>query len=152
MHLVRSTGASALKEVLVDSSGQRPADAYIRDWARGQPLAIDVTVSHPSQERLSAGLPDGVQSASENASLIKADAKRRKYDRQCAERGVTFLPLVLCCYGGWLPDGVDLIQKLVQRKCARTGSDVAKISDNFCQQVSISLWRGNARQVLHSTA
>merc|ERR1712002_114552 len=38
-----------IKEATVDASGQRPADIFFPDWSRGQPLAIDVAVTHFSQ-------------------------------------------------------------------------------------------------------
>ena len=46
--LCRSAGVAARKEVLVDSSNNRPADVYLPSWSHGVSYAIDVTVSHPS--------------------------------------------------------------------------------------------------------
>eukprot|EP00973_Karenia_brevis_P003736 516468-Karenia_brevis.AAC.1 len=45
----RAGDARPWREAGVDHSGQRPADVYFPNWSCGRPLAIDVTVSNPSQ-------------------------------------------------------------------------------------------------------
>ena len=59
------------KEAAVDSSAKRPAEAYLPNWSGGRPLAIDVTVTHPSQSTVSRNARvEGM--ASEQASVDKA--------------------------------------------------------------------------------
>ena len=97
----RSANQRPWREIGVDSSGQRPADCFLPNWSHGRPLAIDVTVSHPSQSRISINAREGL-SASEHASVVKAEEKDRRYLDLCARHGVDFLPLVICAYGGFL--------------------------------------------------
>ena len=124
LSLCRSASVPAKREVLIDTSGQRPADVFLPNFFGGQPVAADVTVSHPSQGLTHAR--DGgaqVQSASERAALDEVDQKNRKYRRQCEARGVEFVPLAVCTFGGWLPQGEKLIKDLAERSAARTGRD-----------------------------
>ena len=107
----RSAGLRPLKEVMVDSSGRRPADVYFPEWSRGAPLAIDVTVSNPSQITTTFAARDGF-SASELAAQAKEAAKTSLYAEQCQARGVSFLAIAVCCYGGWLPHAADLVKEL----------------------------------------
>ena len=151
--LCKSAGVTAKREVLIDTSGQRPADVYIPSFSRGQPVAYDVTVSHPSQ---ACNTPSdggaGRQTASERAALSKVELKNRKYLAQCEARGVVFLPLVVCSFGGWLPIGEDLVKELASRSSGRTGVDPGVLQGQYWQRLSTALWRGNARQILHCLA
>ena len=52
------------REVHVDGSNHKPGDIYFPNWSNGKSLAVDVTVSHPSQ-----GNPSMLASAEDNASL-----------------------------------------------------------------------------------
>ena len=80
LSMCRSAGVPAKREVLIDTSGQRPADVFLPNFSRGQPFAVDVTVSHPSQSSTtrSDGTTHGA-SASERAALDKVALKNHKY-------------------------------------------------------------------------
>ena len=153
LELCRSAGVPARREVLIDNSGQRPADVYFPSFRRGQPLAVDVTVSHPSQATHTNSDGETVfQSASERAALAKADAKNTKYLRQCQDRGVLFQPVAICTFGGWLPEGIQLIQELAKRGAVRTRQDFSIIVTQYWQRLGIALWCGNTTQILHCLA
>ena len=145
-----SAGVPAKREILIDTSGQRPADVFLPNFFRGTSVAIDVTVSHPSQSTAIAS--DGAsqrRSASERAALDKVDSKHRKYQTQCDARGVHFQAVAVCSFGGWLPNGEDLIKELARRAVGRGGGDFGAILSQYWQRLSLALWRGNARQILH---
>lgn len=60
-----------------------------------RPAAVDVTIRHtlaPSHPLRNAGDLEGWQVRQEGD-------KRRKYDRECARLGWTFIPFVMDCYG-----------------------------------------------------
>ena len=153
LSLCKSSSVPARREVLIDTSGQRPADVYLPNFHRGLPVAIDVTVSHPSQSRAIPGDDVTVsQSASVGAALAKVDAKVRKYQAQCDARGVRFQAIAICSFGGWLQEGEELVKELASRAAARGGGDPGTILAQYWQRLSLALWRGNARQVLHCLA
>ena len=136
------------KEIAVDSSSQRPADVFFPDWSRGRPLAIDVTVTHFSQASSSQRNADLSFTASERAAQAKVVAKDRLYKEQCAAQNVDFQAMAVCCYGGWLPDGVEIIKRLAACMAESSGQDRRIITANLWQRISVALWRGNASMVL----
>ena len=99
------------REQQVDSSGRRPADVLFPQWSRGRPLAIDVTVSHPSQGTI-AQQARSETSASERAALLQTAEKERKYSALCAAQGVDFMGVAVCAYGGWLSPAADVVGSL----------------------------------------
>ena len=151
--LCSSAGVPAKREVLIDTSGQRPADVFLPNFLRGAAVAIDVTVSHPSQSRaIASDDASHRQSASVRAALDKVDAKDRKYKSQCDARGVHFQAIAVCSFGGWLPEGEDFVKDLASRAAARGGTELGTVLGQYWQRLSLALWRGNARQILHCLA
>ena len=100
-HAARTAGLRPRREVMVDNSGRRPADVYFPDWSRGEPLAIDVTVTNPSQTTVTLSARGGVN-ASERAAMDKNQEMSRPYVTHCAAQGVAFMAAPVCCYGGRL--------------------------------------------------
>ena len=147
LEAARSAGCRRQKEVIVDSSGLRPADVYFPEWSRGMPLAVDVTISNPSQATTTHSATGG-ESASVRAALGKTAEKERKYQAQCASKGVEFLALVVCCYGGWLPEPEELVKEVALRVAYKSGISPALAIGQLWQRLSIAVWKGNARQVL----
>ena len=64
-------------------------------------------------------------SAEDNASLRSAEkaakAKVTKHGPRCAAQNVTFLPLAVCAFGGWLPAGEEFVDTLAGRIAEVTG-------------------------------
>ena len=115
----------------------------------GRPLTVDVTVSHPSQASLSNQARTEQQSASLSAAAKLASDKVRKHGARCAAAGVDFLPLAVCSYGGWLPDGVKFVNQLADMLADHSGVSRAITGTQLWQRLSITLWRTNARCILH---
>ena len=151
MSLCKSAGVAARREVLIDSSSnQRPADVYLPNWHRGVSYAVDVTVTNPSQSTHTSR--DGVASAasaSVRAARAKVALKESKYKIQCESHGVSFVAAAICCYGGWLEEGENIVNELAERCAVRGGRDLAITKCQFWQRLSIALWKGNACQLLH---
>merc|ERR1712121_154283 len=135
------------KEAAIDASGQRPADLFLPDWSRGQPLAIDVTVSHFSQTSPHFNAELGY-SASERAAQVKVTTKERLYKEQCTAQNVEFMAAAICSYGGWLQEGTAFIKRLAACLADSTGQDRSTVISNLWQRLSVALWRGNSWIVL----
>ena len=148
--LCRSAGVAARKEVLVDSSNNRPADVYLPCWSRGVSYAVDVTVTHPSQANniIRDGEPQAT-SASVRAAVAKVTTKKAKYQQQCEAQGIYFVAAAICCFGGWLEESETIINTLAERSAARSGASLALVKSQFWQRLGVALWRGNASQILH---
>ena len=146
----KTAGVRPQKEVIVDSSGRRPADVLFPAWSRGRPLAIDVTVTNPSQISSTQSARDGLN-ASERAAVAKVSEKERKYKAQCAAKGVEFIAAAVCCYGGWLSEAEEVVKELGTRVAHRTHVSPGLAVGQLWQRIAVALWRGNARQVLRHT-
>ena len=60
-----------------------------------------------------------------------------------------FLPLVVCSFGGWLPEGEKFIGTVAKRLSDHIGLPLGVVASQLWQRLSISLWRSNARILLH---
>ena len=108
----RVAGARPYRERTVDTSAHRPGDVYLPGWSHGCPLAVDITVSHPSQAYVNPRARDEDSSASIRAGEAAARAKVRKHQARCNAQGVDFQALAVCSFGGWLPEGMEVCQQL----------------------------------------
>ena len=144
----KAVGLRPWREAQVDASRSRPGDVYLPNWSFGRALAIDVTVSHPSQAAVS-NTARAEASASVRAAAKAAHAKVNKHGARCAAQGVDFLPLAVCSFGGWLPEGVEFVNTLAQRVAMRSGLSQSVASVQLWQRLSVTLWRSNARAILH---
>ena len=73
----------------------------------------------------------------------------RKHGARCATAGVDFLPLAVCTYGGWLPDGVKFVSQLADALADQSDQSRDLVRTQLWQRLSVTLWRSNARCILH---
>ena len=123
-------------------------DVYLPDYSQGRPLSVDVTISHPSQTTTTQHAR-GEVSASEQAAIDKFLLKENLYSNLCAVNGVDFLAVPICAYGGCLASSDELFGTLAGRVAERTGLPKSVASTQLLQRLSVVLWRGNAKMVLH---
>ena len=64
-------------------------------------------------------------------------------------QNVTFLPLAVCAYGGWLDEGSLFVKTLAGRVAEATGVQKGIASGQLWQRLSLTLWRSNAQTLLH---
>lgn len=60
--------------------------------------------------------------------------------------GVSFIPLVVESLGGWSDEAAHNITRIGRLLGQRSGSPPAETTSHLFQRLSISLWRGNARE------
>ena len=137
------------RERAVDATGHRPGDIFLPNWSQGQPLCADVTVSHPSQATARSTAEGEETSASRRAALRAAEDKVTKHGARCTAAGVEFLPLAVCTFGGWLPEGEKFVSSIAGRVADHTGQALGVVASQLWQRLSITLWRTNAQIVLH---
>ena len=145
----KAAGLRPWRERTVDATGHRPGDVYLPNWSLGRPLAADVTVSHPSQANATTTQAEGEVSASKRAASQAADAKVRKHGARCSAAGVDFLPLAVCTFGGWLPEGVKFVSAVARRLAEHTGQSQSVVASQLWQRLSVTLWRTNAWIIQH---
>jgi hypothetical protein len=123
----------------------RPADVLIPHWELGQPLAIDLAVTHPLQ-------PNNTQKAGDRTSGSWASDYARAFkDQQAAPlaaHGVAFAPLVVETYGSWDPAGYALLHQCAAKYAMHQGISPAVAVRVLFQRLSVTLMRMNARMIL----
>ena len=75
--MAANLGPTREGRALLLGSGGKPADVFIPHWAGGRDAALDVTVTHPLQDRTRAG-----------AATTPGYALNIAYDRKVAGAGV----------------------------------------------------------------
>ena len=104
----------------------------------GVDLAADVTVSHFSQANPSLNA-SGEDNASVRAANRAANAKVVKHGPACRAQGVDFLPLAVCSFGGWLPEGEKFVRKVAERLAEKSGMDRSVVASQLWQRLSLTL-------------
>ena len=125
---------------LIAASLSRPADVFLPNWLDGRRVALDVSVTSPTQERLllRAAKTPGV------AIEQRKSTKMRVHADACRQEGIHFCPLVVETFGGWDEEAVDFLKKLARHSARRWGKNDAMQIKHFFQQLSVTLQRGNA--------
>ena len=103
------------------SNLRRPADVYLPTWAHGAPAALDLAVVSPQRQDVMA---QAAGAAGVAASLY--EAHKRAYlntEAECAEQGVTFVPLVAETTGGWGPEGLKTLRLLAKATSDKAGRE-----------------------------
>ena len=69
-------------------------------------------------------------------------------EAECAQQGVTFLPMVAEASGGWGPTGLKVLRQLAKSAAAKTGGDDDLSMGNLLQSLCVTIRRAKARAVL----
>ena len=125
---------------LISTSLSRPADVFLPNWLDGRRMALDVSVTSPTQERLllRAAETPGVAIEQRKSTKVRVHADA------CRREGIQFCPLVVETFGGWDGEAVDFLKKLARHSARRWGKNDAIQIKHFFQQLSVTLQRGNA--------
>ena len=80
-----------------DNNHSRPADVLVEGWERGQPAALDITVTSPLT-------PVSLKESIRFAGVAALSAETRKHaanDPKCRELGWMCIPMAVETYGNW---------------------------------------------------
>ena len=141
--VLQEAGIPHRREQSVDGSGSRPADILLPGFARGQDVAVDITITHPIQVHRAHGFGA--------AKLAMEGARREKYrahQQTCSRVGVRFEPLVMDTWGGVHGGAGSIWSSIVQ--AASRGLRVAERAARLGalrQGLSLSVVRTVARQL-----
>jgi hypothetical protein len=125
---------------------RRPADVYLPSWVHGSPAALDFAVISPLRLDIMAQAADGP-----GVAAIAYEAHKRSHlntEAECAQQGVTFLPMVAEASGGWGPTGLKVLRQLAKSAAAKTGGDDDLSMGNLLQSLCVTIRRAKARAVL----
>ena len=135
-----AAGLAPTKEgrALIPGNNMRPADVFIPHWSGGRDAALDVTVTHPLQDRTRAGAAVTPGYAMDAAYARKVAGA----GEQCRQQGIAFIPIVAESLGGWHPIAVEQIKKLGSALARHTGQEEGEAISHLVTRCSILLQRG----------
>ena len=123
----------------------RPGDVFHPDFVHGKPAYFDVTVRCPLQESL---LGRSAVSAGVAAAKGEED-KDAHHDELVQAAGGVFVPLVVESLGLWSAASRPILQDIALRTTTRSGISRGLAYRHLLEQLSVCLWRHNARTFLH---
>ena len=91
-----------------DINHSRPADVLVEGWERGQPAALDITVTSPLT-------PVSLKDSSRIASVAALSSETRKHaaiDPKCRELGWMWIPMAVETYGIWGKEAQHMFSRL----------------------------------------
>ena len=81
----------------------------------------------------------------QGSALGVAEARKQAlHTTACHQVGVGFFPVAVEVLGGWSPTACSIICSIGRRLGQRLGRDPSETSRHLFQQLSVTLWRGNA--------
>ena len=123
-----------------------PADVFLPIWSRGCPAALDITVIlSPLQQATfqSAASTQG------HALLVGEAQKFAAHGAHCATVGIDFIPVTLEALGGLSPLAINVVVRIGCLLGQRLGLPPKETTCHLFQQISVSLWCGNASLWCH---
>ena len=143
-HVLLQDNSGCKREQHCDSNLDCPGDVFYSDYLYGKPAYFDVTVRNLLQDSLlnqSAILAGVAASRGE----VEKDAY---YEKAVLVVGRIFIPLAVETLGLWTPAGLKVLRDIAIRSTNRSGAGVVACR-HFLEQLSVCLWRHNARMFLH---
>ena len=144
-HSMLLDNSGVLREQRVSGDNQsRPGDLYHPDFYQGCPAFFDVSVrntlspSYISQASVSAGA----------AAAAGEALKDKQHEANVVAAGGQFYPLIVETFGVWTPFAQETLKDIARRTTARNGLSPKKAFKNLIQQLSVCLWKYNAKTVL----
>ena len=111
------------------------------DPAKGWPLLIDVTMTHPACSSVCAATITNAK-----ASIQKAEArKNNKYLALAANNDITFTPMALECYGAFSDDFIRIVNRLCLSRAEILEIDETIVQQYWYRRLSCTIQRGNSR-------
>ena len=125
---------------------RRPADVYIPSWRYGAPAALDIAITSPLQQNIV-----GEAALSSGAAAKAYVARKRSFldtENLCNQQGITFLPMVAECSGGWGADSLKSLRHLARVSADRSGKQHGHVLTELLQSLCIIVRSAKARAVL----
>ena len=95
---VAAAGVRATNEVQIEGR-ERPADIFLDRWTTAEPVAVDVTVTHP----LAPSLGLNARQAKDAAAAARERQKISKYAHWIRDKQLNFIPVGVTTFGALGP-------------------------------------------------
>ena len=127
-----------------DNNHSRSADVLVEGWERGQPAALDITVTSPLT-------PVSLKESSRFAGVAALSAETRKHaanDPKCQESGWMCIPLAVEAYGNWGKEAQHMFSRLATYLAIHLSCPKSRVLADIYGHLNICLVRAVARAIL----
>jgi len=132
--------------ILGNSSDQScPGDIYHPDFNLGHLAYFDLSIRSTTQ---SAVIPSASSQAGVAAAAAGEVAKDTQYQDIVSADGGDFIPLVCETFDVWTPYALSILNSIADRTTVRNGLPRKLTRCQLLQQLSVTLWRYNAKMIL----
>ena len=142
--LLQDHHPGVLQEQGIASSDQsHPGDIYHPDFSLGRPVYFHLSVRCTTQ-------PAFISSAASQAGVAATageKAKDNRYLEFVTNDGGDFIPLVCESFGVWSPFALSTLFTIADCTTVKNGLS-RKLARQLLQQLSVTLWKYNAKMVL----
>ena len=90
----------------------------------------------------------GLEQHAIGAAAAGEALKDKQHEANIVAAGGQFYPLIVETFGVWTPFARETLKDIARRTTARNGLSPKKAFRNLIQQLSICLWKYNAKTVL----
>ena len=121
-----------------------PADVLVEGWERGQPAALDITVTSPLT-------PVSLKDSSRIAGVAALSAETRKHaanDPKCRELGWMCIPMAVETYGNWRREVQHMFSRLATYLAIHLFCPKSRVLADIYGRLNICLVRAVARAIL----
>lgn len=74
--------------------------------------------------------------------------KHKKYDEDCKEWGLDFKVFALTTFGGYSPEALQIIKKLIHCTAIFLNEPISTVADSLYRKISLVLQRDIARAII----
>ena len=127
-----------------DNNHSRPADVLVEGWERGQPAALDITVTSPLT-------PVSLKESSTFAGVAALSAETRKHaanDPKCGELGWMCIQMAIETYGNWGKEAQHMFSRLATYLAIHLSCPKSRVLADIYGRLNICLVRAVARAIL----
>ena len=128
------------------SNLRRPADVFLPTFVHGAPAALDFAVVSPQRQDVVALAAETTGAA---ASLYESYKRSHlNTETECAQQGVSFIPMVAESSGGWGSEGMKHLRQLAKVAARHTGAEAGDVMGQWLQSLCVVIRSAKARAVL----
>ena len=129
-----------------DINHSRPADVLVEGWERGQPAALDITVTSPLTP---VSLKDSSRIAGVHVAALSAETRKHAAnDPKCRELGWMCIPMAVETYGNWGKEAQHMFSRLATYLAIHLSCPKSRVLADIYGHLNICLVRAVARAIL----
>ena len=139
---VAAAGVRATNEVQIEGR-ERPADIFLDRWTTTDPVAVDVTVTHP----LAPSLGLNARQAKE-AAAAKERRKNTKYAHLIRDKQLHFIPVGVTTFGALGPQATQFVDDAADFYSAKCALDRGVCRKQLVKRLQVALLQEVGKRLL----